>query len=246
MDYTRDHRPHKRLILLAIVLFSLAYYPFAKEFSDNARGADFVFYYEAARGNIDYKITDARGIEFGYFYKPWTALIWKPFTFFDYNTAHILWYFTLVVFWAFLVFQLIEIKCCGLLAVLFSFYLVRLNLDYAQVNIMLVALCLSPVGVLFAICLKPYCALFALLHIYKNRKRVYQEWLIIYLIIVVFLVLLHSPNDEIANAAFVNFTNSKVGLIYLLPLYYFAKTINTKNGMRKCQTNTLAENMLNQ
>jgi len=103
---------------------------------------------------------------------------------------------------------------------LFSFYPVWLNLNYAQINILLALLAMNFLGSYMAVLVKPYYLVFPLIWLYRNRKAFYWFGMGFMLVVLGVVVWVGFPTREALEYAGGSFFNHKTNLIHLLPIYY--------------------------
>ena len=134
------------------------------------------YFYRQANGimyrfdfNIDYNFA-AYGDRFGRCYKDWTVIFWKPFILFPFGTAFVLWYTICTICVLIIVWKLLEIKYGWILV--FPFIKVAgWSLGAGNINPILAALCLTPLGCLVAGMVKPYLFCFMAIHAFVRFRN---------------------------------------------------------------------------
>jgi hypothetical protein len=134
---------------------------------------DFRVYYEAGRGNLNYRQPEWTG----YIYPAWTSYAFSWCRLFDFVTASWIWSMIQTVAFLFLAIKLFQ-KVNNALSYLFILALLKpFMLVIAGGNIIsiLAVLLLSPYGCIMAGCFKPYLLLGVLLHLILAYSTSYRK-----------------------------------------------------------------------
>ncbi len=146
----------KKLVLILSALYLIHNY-FYRQAYDACYQIDF---------RVDYNFA-AYGDLFGRSYKDWTGIFWKPFALLPFESAFILWYAVCSICVLIIVWKLSEIPYGWILV--FPFIKVAgWSLGSGNINPILAALCLTPLGCLVAGMVKPYLFGFMVIHTFAR------------------------------------------------------------------------------
>ena len=148
----------KKLVLILSALYLIRNY-FYRQANEWFWRGDFKIYYNFAD----------HGDRNGWFYKDWTSIIWKPFTWISLDIAFIVWYVILVVCVLILVWKLLEIPY-GWIFVFPCIKIAGWSLGVGNIMPILAALCLTPLGCLAAGLVKPYLLGFMVVHAFVRFR----------------------------------------------------------------------------
>ena len=139
---------------------------------ESAYACDFRMYYEAGRGNFDWKTNESWwNNESGFEYPHWTAITWFWCKYFTFQTAFLIWYILMCLCYLTLVSKLLRLDYGWLLA-LAGIKPLFICFQTGNIIPLVAILFLSPTLILLAICWKLWPSIGIVVHfLVENRRK---------------------------------------------------------------------------